>query len=61
MADDAVDALRTDLGGLLDEARQMLERAGRRERTGHREQHNLLAREEVLGRDALYTARLRDL
>ena len=50
---DLVDALGLELGGLLDEARQVLGRAGRRERARDREQRDLLAREVFAALDFL--------
>src|SRR6185503_6979018 len=43
------DALGADLARLLDEARKMFGVASRRERAGHREQHHLLALEQLIG------------
>src|SRR5205814_1191142 len=56
-AGDRVDSFLLDRVGVRDEARQMLGRAGRRERAGHGEQHDLLAAEELFGREWLGTVR----
>ena len=48
-----LDALAAELVEVLHEAGQVLFRAGRRERTGHREQHDLAAVEQGVGVDGL--------
>ena len=57
-ADDVVDALGLDLVGLLDEAGQVLVRAGRSERARHREQHDLLPGEQLVGLQVAHVRRL---
>src|SRR5207253_10315042 len=52
-AGDRVDALGLDLGRLVDIARQVALRAGRGEGARHREQHHLLAAEELVSTDVL--------
>ena len=47
-ADDFVDPLGSDVGGLVDESGQVALRAGRSERAGHGEEGNLLAAEEFV-------------
>ena len=47
-ADDLVDALALQVGGFFDEAREMLGRAGRRERARNAEHHDGLAFEQVV-------------
>src|SRR5262249_50513545 len=50
---DRVDTLALEGIGILDEARQVLGAAGWRESPRHREQHNLLAFEDFVGRGLL--------
>src|SRR5216683_1864166 len=52
-AGDRVDALGLEIGSLFDKARHMALRTGRGEGARHREQHHLLATEELFGADVL--------
>ena len=52
-AGDRIDALRLELGRLVDIARQMALRAGRGEGARHREQRHLLAAEQLVAGDVL--------
>src|SRR6185437_6508327 len=56
-AGDGIDAFLLEGGRLLDEARQVLGRAGRRECAGQAEQHDLLALEEIVGLHVLHAVR----
>src|SRR5579883_24097 len=56
-AGDRIDALCPELVRLLDEAREMLGRACRREGAGKREKHHLLALEELVGLNVLHAFR----
>src|SRR6266849_5410759 len=52
-AGDRVDSLGLEVGRLVDKSRQMALRAGRCKGARHREQHHLLAAEELVGADVL--------
>src|SRR5205807_1048217 len=56
-ADDFVDPLGFDIGGLVDESGQVALRAGRSERPGHGEEGNLLAAEQFVCGDVLRSLR----